>query len=53
MEVQTGYTTVGTHVVPTPWIGYLKKQGVDITISTPGGEHTALQIARSLRSGSK
>lgn len=53
MEIQTGYTTVGTDVVPTPWIAYLKRQGVYITISTPQGEHTALQIARSLRAGNK
>lgn len=48
IEVQTGYTTVGTKVVPTPWIGYLKKQGLYITITTPLGERAPLQIARSL-----
>jgi hypothetical protein len=53
MEVQTGYTTIRSHVVPTPWIGYLKKQGVYVTISTPRGEQTALQIARSLHAGRK
>jgi hypothetical protein len=53
VEVQTGYTTVGSRVVPTPWIGYLRKQGVYVTISTPRGERTALQIARSLHAGRK
>jgi hypothetical protein len=48
IEVQSGYTTVGSHVVPTPWIGYLKKQGLYITISTPQGQQSPLQIARSL-----
>jgi hypothetical protein len=48
IEVQSGYTTVGNHVVRTPWIGYLKKQGLYITISTPNGQHIPLQIARSL-----
>ena len=51
IEIQTGYTTVANHVVPTPWIGYLKKQGLEITISTPQGERTALEIARSLHAG--
>jgi len=53
MEVQIGYTTIRSRVVPTPWIGYLKKQGVYVTISTPRGEQTALQIARSLHAGRK
>ena len=53
IEVQTGYTTLGNHVVPTPWIGYLKKDGLYITISTPQGPHTLLQIARSLHTGRK
>ncbi|HJQ74400.1 MAG TPA: hypothetical protein VJ814_05910 [Gaiellaceae bacterium] len=53
IEVQAGYTTVGNHVVRTPWIGYLKKQGLYITISTPQGPRIPLQIARSLHSGSK
>lgn len=48
IEVQSGYTTVGSQVVPTPWIGYLKKQGLYITIATPEGERAPLQIARSL-----
>lgn len=48
IEVQSGYTTVGSQVVPTPWIGYLKKQGLYITITTPLGERAPLQIARSL-----
>jgi hypothetical protein len=51
VEVQTGYTTVGNHIVRTPWIGYLKRPGLYITISTPGGPHTLLQVARSLRAG--
>jgi hypothetical protein len=51
IEVQTSYTTVGDHVVPTPWIGYLRRQGLYITISTPQGRHTALEIARSLHAG--
>lgn len=53
IEVQTGYTTVGNHVVPTPWIGYLKTRVLYITISTPQGERTPLQIARSLHAGRK
>lgn len=53
IEVQTGYTTVGDHVVHTPWIGYLKKQGLYVTISTPLGRHIPFQIARSLRTGTK
>jgi hypothetical protein len=51
IEIQSNYTTVGTHVVPTPWIGYLRKRGLYITISTPQGERVPLQIARSLHSG--
>jgi hypothetical protein len=51
LEVQTGYTTVGNHVVPTPWIGYLKTQALYITISTPQGRQALLQIARSLHAG--
>ena len=53
IEVQTGYTTVGNHVVHTPWIGYLSKDGLYITISTPQGQRTPLQIARSLDTGRK
>jgi hypothetical protein len=51
IEIQRGYTTVGNRVAPTPWIGYLRKHGLYITISTPEGRHTALQIARSLHLG--
>lgn len=51
IEVQTGYTTAGNRVVHTPWIGYLKKQGLYITVSTPLGQQISLQIARSLHSG--
>ena len=53
IEVQNGYTTVGNHVGPTPWIGYLKSHGLYITISTPRGQQTPLQIARSLHAGHK
>jgi hypothetical protein len=53
IEVQTTYTNVGNHVVGTPWIGYLKKQGLYITIATPKGARTALEIARSLQPGGK
>lgn len=53
IEIQTGYTTVGGHVVPTPWIGYMNKQGLYITISTSRGQHTAVQIARKLQTGIK
>lgn len=49
IEIQTGYTTLGDRVVHTPWIGFLRKHGLYITISTPQGPQTALQIARSLR----
>jgi hypothetical protein len=51
IEVQTGYTTVGTHIVHTPWIGYLKEHGLYITISTSAGPRVPLQIARSLHAG--
>jgi hypothetical protein len=51
IEVQSGYTTVDTHVVHTPWIGYLKEHGLYITISTPLGVHVPLRIARSLHTG--
>lgn len=53
IEVQSGYTTAGHHVVPTPWIGYLKTHGLYITISTPRGTHAAVEIARSLHTGRK
>lgn len=53
IEVQTGYTTVGDRIVHTPWIGYLKKQGLYITISTPQGRDILVQIAHSLRTGGK
>ena len=53
IEIQSGYTTVGSHVVRTPWIGYLKKQGLYITISPPQGRQTPLQIARSLHAARK
>jgi len=53
IKVQSGLTTVGNHVVPTLRIAYLKSHGLYITIRTPQGEHTALQIARSLRTGHK
>ena len=51
IKVQSGLTTVGNHVVHTLGIGYLQAHGLYITIRTPDGEHTALQIARSLRTG--
>jgi hypothetical protein len=53
IEIQTGLTTVGNHVVPTPWIGYMRKHGLYITIGTPQGQPTAVQIARSLNPGRK
>lgn len=53
IEIQTGYTTVGHHVVRTPCIGYMKKQGLYITISTPVGQQIPLQIARSLHTGAR
>ena len=48
VEVQPGesVTKSGAHRL---WTGYLVKHGVYITISTPAGEHTLLQIARTLR----
>jgi hypothetical protein len=48
-EVQTGLTTVGNHVVHTMSVGYLSEHSLYITIRTPHGPRTALQIARSLR----
>ena len=52
-EVQSGLTTAGNHVVHTQSIGYLKERGLYITIRTPQGQHTALQIARSLHGAGK
>jgi hypothetical protein len=49
LTVQSGLTTIGNRIDHTLWIGYLQKHGVFITIRTPQGQHTALQIARSLR----
>jgi hypothetical protein len=51
LEVQTGLTTLGNRVTRTLSIGYLKERGLYITIRTPHGGHTALQIARSLHPG--
>jgi hypothetical protein len=51
VEIQSGYTTVGSHVVRTPWIGYLSREGRDITISTPLGPHALLRIAHGLHVG--
>jgi hypothetical protein len=48
VEVQTGLTTVGSRVVPTLSIGYLKEDGLFITIRTALGENAVLQIARNL-----
>jgi hypothetical protein len=53
IKVQSGLTTAGNHVVPTQSIGYLKERGLYITIRTPQGQHTALQIARSLHRAGK
>lgn len=53
IEIQTAYTTVGNHVLPTPWIGYMRRQGLYITITTPQGKHSALQIARALHTAHK
>jgi hypothetical protein len=51
IQIESGLTTVGTHIVHTLRIGYLQKHGLYITIRTPQSENTAVQIARSLRSG--
>jgi hypothetical protein len=51
ITVQRGLTTVGNRIVRTLRIGYLRKHGLDITIRTPRDAHTALEIARSLRTG--
>ena len=53
ITVQSGLTTSGKRVVHTLRIGYLQKHGLEITIRTPEGAHTALQVARSLRTGRK
>jgi hypothetical protein len=53
IKVQSGLTTAGNHVVHTQSIGYLKERGLYITIRTPQGQHTALQIARSLHGAGK
>lgn len=53
IKVQSGLTTAGNHVVHTLSIGYLKERRLYITIRTPQGQHTALQIARSLHSAGK
>jgi hypothetical protein len=53
IEVQTGLTTVGNHVVHTMSVGYLRERGLYITIRTPYGPRAALQIARGLRTASK
>jgi len=51
INIHSGLTTLGSRVVPTLRIGYLQKHGLYITIRTPNDEPTALQIARSLRTG--
>jgi len=51
LKLQSGLTTVGNRVVHTLRIGYLQTHGLFITIRTPQDERTALQIARSLRTG--
>ena len=53
ITVQSGLTTSGNRIVHTLRIGYLQKHGLFITIRTPKGPHTALQIARSLRAAHK
>jgi hypothetical protein len=47
VEIQPGesVTKSGAHRL---WTGYLVKHGVYITITTPAGEHTLLEIARAL-----
>ena len=52
IKLQSGLTTVGNHVVDTLRIGYLQTHGLYITIRTPEDQHTALRIARGLRTGS-
>lgn len=53
IEVQTGLATVGKHLVHTMSVGYLRERGLYITIRTPHGPRTALQIARGVRTASK
>jgi hypothetical protein len=53
IQVQTGLTTLGSRVVPSLSIGYLKERGLYVTIRTPQGQQTALRIARSLRAAGK
>ena len=48
VEVQTGLTTLGSRVVHTLSIGYLRERGLYVTIRTPQGPRTVLRIARSL-----
>jgi hypothetical protein len=48
IQLQSGLTTSGDHVVPTLRIGYMRKHGLYLTIRTPEGRSTALKIARSL-----
>jgi hypothetical protein len=52
VEIQPGQrvTKSGAHRL---WTGYLVKDGVYITISTPAGEDALLQIARALHAVSK
>jgi len=52
IEVQRDMTTQGNRLVPALSIGYLKTRSLLITIRTPLGRHAALQIARSLHTGS-
>ena len=49
ITVQSGLTTMGNRIVHTLQIGYLQEHGLYITVRTPQSKHTALQIARSLR----
>lgn len=53
VQLQTGLTTIGNHVVPTLRFGYLKKHGLYVTIRTPENQQTALQIARRLHPGTR
>jgi hypothetical protein len=48
VEVQSGLATVGNRVDHTLTIGYLRERGLFITIRTPHGPRTVLQIARGL-----
>jgi len=53
IEIRTGLTTLGKRVVHTLAIGYLREHGLYVTVRTPQGLHTALQIARSLHAAQK